>query len=62
MTFELKDIMTITEVGKIHGIPKQTLHLRLKNLTEGVDYRKICIRMPILLSPDGVKKIINKYK
>lgn len=61
MKVELREIYTISEVETIYKIPRQTLHSRLKNLTEGIDFRKLGIRMPILLTPDGVDKLVNKF-
>jgi Fic family protein len=61
MKVELREIYTISEVEEIYKIPRQTLHSRLKNLVEGVDFRKLGIRMPILLTPDGVEKLVG-YK
>jgi len=58
--FELKEIFTLADVVNIYNIPKQTLHSRLKNLTEGVDFRKLGIRMPILLTPNGVEKLVSE--
>lgn len=58
---ELKDIKTLGEVAREYNISLQTLHSRLKDLTEGEDYRKVDgLRQPILLSETGVKKIIKK--
>lgn len=62
MAFELKDLLTIPEIEKKYNISRQILHSRLKHLTEGVDYRKLGIRMPIILTPDGVEKLINVNK
>lgn len=56
---DFNDIYTIADVEKIYKISRQTLHSRLKNLNEGIDYKKLGIRMPILLSSDGVKKLIS---
>ncbi|WP_035790252.1 hypothetical protein [Clostridium beijerinckii] len=56
---ELKDIKTIQEVADEYNISRQTLHGRLKNLQEGIEYRKLGERQPILLSPEGVKKIVK---
>ncbi|CUU51229.1 hypothetical protein [Clostridium beijerinckii] len=62
MKVELREIYTIGEVEELYNIPRQTLHSRLKNLTEGIDFRKLGIRMPILLTPDGVEKLISLPK
>jgi predicted DNA-binding protein YlxM (UPF0122 family) len=56
---ELKDIKTIQEVADEYNISRQTLHGRLKNLQEGIEYRRLGERQPILLSPEGVKKIVK---
>ncbi|MFL0167632.1 hypothetical protein ACJDTP_21400 [Clostridium sp. WILCCON 0112] len=42
-----------------YNISRQTLHGRLKNLQEGIEYRRLGERQPILLSPEGVKKIVK---
>jgi hypothetical protein len=56
---ELKDIITLTEVATLYTISRQTLRGRLKYLVEGVDYRKLGERQPILLTPKGAEKILN---
>lgn len=63
---ELKDIKTLTEVAEEYNIPPVTLRKRLDyksyNLIEGIDFKKLGARMPILLSPSGIEKIIKKSK
>lgn len=57
---ELKDIKTLGEVAREYNISLQTLHSRLKNLTENIDYRKIeGLRQPIILTPTGIKKLVK---
>jgi hypothetical protein len=53
---QLKDIKTLAQVARESGVHIQTLHSRLKNLDEG-EYMKLGERMPILLSPEGVKRL-----
>lgn len=59
----LNDIKTLREIAVEHNISAKTLTLRLKlksfNMIEGIDYKKLGPRMPILLSPSGVEKIIK---
>lgn len=63
---ELKDIKTLPEVARKYDIPAVTLKKRLGyksyNMVEGIDYRRLGPRLPILLSPDGVKKIIESHR
>lgn len=63
---ELKDIMTLSEVSEKYGIKRETLKKRLGyksyNLVEGIDYKYLGPRMPVLLSPEGVKKIIKSNR
>ena len=60
---ELKDIKTLQEVSREYNIPFPTLQTRLKlssfGLVEDVDYKKLGKRLPTLLSPIGVSKIIK---
>lgn len=55
---------TLTDLAKETGIPPVTLRKRLEyhgfNMAEGEDYKKLGERMPILLSPRGIKKITIK--
>jgi len=60
----LSDIKTLQEVARKSGIPVRTLQDRLilksLNMIEGKDYKKLGVRLPTLLSPEGVKKILSK--
>jgi hypothetical protein len=59
----INDIKTLGEVAKENNIPLQTLHSRLKHLTEGTDYRKIQgATQPTLLTPTGIKKILEERR
>jgi hypothetical protein len=57
---ELKDIKTLTEVSIQYEIPLKTLQSRLKHLEEDIDYKRLGKKQPTILSPKGIKKIINK--
>lgn len=61
---KLSDIKTLQEVARETGIPVRTLQDRLilksLNMIEGEDYKKLGVRLPTLLSPQGVEKIISK--
>ncbi|WP_026883666.1 hypothetical protein [Clostridium akagii] len=61
---KLNDIKTLQEVARETGIPVRTLQDRLKlkslNMIEGEDYKKLGLRMPTLLSPEGIEKILKK--
>lgn len=56
----LKDIKTLREVALESNIPITTLTDRIKSreLIEGIDYKKLGIRQPTILSPEGIKKIL----
>jgi len=58
---QLKDIKTVHEVASENNISRQTLLSRIESLElkEGVEIRKLGRRMPILLSPEGVRKILK---
>lgn len=56
---QLKDIKTLTEVSREYNIPFTTLQHRLKNLKENEDYKGLGKRMPTILTPGGVNKIIR---
>ena len=60
---DLKDIKTLQEVSREFGIPQSTLRTRLESkkrgMIEGIDFKRLGPRMPILFSPDGVSKITN---
>lgn len=62
MIKDLNDIKTLAYVSEKHNISVFTLKSRLesRNLIKGVDYKKLegGARMPVILSPSGVKKII----
>lgn len=61
---KLSDIKTLQDIARESGIPVRTLQDRLClkgfNMIEGEDYRKLGLRQPTLLSPEGVKKILKK--
>ncbi|MBK5243362.1 hypothetical protein [Clostridium sp.] len=61
---KLSDIKTLQEVSREYNIHFSTLQRRLKSkklgLIEGKDYKLLGKRLPTLLSPDGIKKIIKK--
>jgi len=60
----LADIKTLQEIARETGTPVRTLQDRLKlkslNMIDGEDYKKLGVRLPTLLSPQGVKKITSK--
>ena len=60
----LSDIKTLREVAEQSATPYETLKARLKlkslDLVEGTDYKKLGPRMPTILSPSGIEKIIKK--
>ena len=58
---KLKDVKTLNEVAIENSISRQTLLSRVESLDliEGEDIKKLGRRMPILLSPSGVKKILK---
>lgn len=60
---KLSDIRTLQQVSKICGISFHTLQTRLElkntNMIDGEDYKKLGKRLPTLLSPSGIKKIIK---
>jgi len=58
---QLKDIKTVNEVAIENKISRQTLLSRIEalDLEEGVEIKKLGRRMPILLSPEGIKKILK---
>lgn len=62
----LEDIKTLSDVSKEYDIPVITLKKRLElesyNMIESIDYKKLGARMPTLLSPSGVKKIIKNHR
>jgi len=61
---KLSNIKTIQEVALEYDIPVPTLKTRLTlkslNMIEGEDYRRMGKGQSVLLSPEGVKKIISK--
>jgi len=59
---KLSEIKTLTEVSEKYRVPLKTLQSRLKNLEEDIDYKRLGKRQPTLLSPIGIKKIINKLE
>jgi hypothetical protein len=56
---KLKDIKKLTDVSKEYNIPIRTLQDRLNRLVEGEDYMRLGKRMPTILTPTGVEKIIK---
>ena len=62
MIKDLNDIKTLAYVSNKYEISVFTLKSRIESrkLVEGVDYKKLDggARMPVILSPSGVKKII----
>lgn len=63
-SYTLMDIKTLQEISKEYNVPVVTLRKRLDyksfNMIENIDYRKFGERMPILVAPCGVKKILKK--
>lgn len=61
---KLSDIKTLQEVAREYNISFHTLQTRLEskalNLVEGDDYKKLGQRLPTLLSPEGIKKMLSK--
>ena len=61
---KLSDIKTLQEVAREYNIPVRTLQDRLilksLDMIEGKDYKKLGLRLPTLLSPQGIIKIISK--
>lgn len=55
----LKDIQFLSDVSKDYGIPVRTLQDRLANLKEGIQYRKLGKRLPTLLTPGAVEKLVQ---
>lgn len=59
----LNDIKTLQEVAKEYNIPFSTLQSRLNSrkigLIAGIDYKRLGKRLPTLISPSGIKKIIK---
>jgi hypothetical protein len=60
---KLSDIKTLQQVARETGISFHTLQTRLESknrgLIEGEDYIKLGKRLPTLLSPEGVEKLIK---
>lgn len=63
---KLSDIKTLQEVATENNISVKTLQGRLilksLNMMEGEDYKKLGERMPTLLSPQGIEKILSLTK
>jgi len=59
--YTVKDYKLLTEISHSNEISVQTLHSRIKNrqLIDGEDYRSLGERRGVLLSPEGIKKILN---
>jgi len=61
---KLFEIKTLQEVAREYNIPFPTLQTRLKSetlgLIEGEDYKRLGKRLPTLLSPSGIKKILKE--
>ena len=64
LKMKLSEIKTLQDVAKEYDIPLNTLQTRLKsktfNLIENEDFRRMGKGQSILLSPEGVKKIVKK--
>jgi len=64
LKMKLSEIKTLQDVAKEYDISFHTLQTRLKsknfNLIENEDYRRMGKGQSILLSPEGVKKIVKK--
>lgn len=56
---DLSKIKTLKEISEEYEIPIKTLQSRLKDLKEGIDFKKLGKRQPTLVSPQGVEKIIK---
>lgn len=56
---DIKDIKSLMEVAEEYKINSKTLYSRLKDLNEGIDYRSLGERKPIILMPDAIEKIIE---
>ena len=63
LKMKLSDIKTLQDVAKEYDISFHTLQTRLKSkkfdLIENEDYRKMGKGQSILMSPEGVKKIVK---
>lgn len=61
----LKDIKTLSEIHQETGIGIKTLYKRLEKLieegelVEDTHYKKLGKRMPVILSKEGVEKIVK---
>jgi len=64
INMKLSDVKTLQDVSREYNIPFSTLQTRLKNkklgLIEGNDYKLLGKRLPTLLTPTGIEKIIKK--
>jgi len=64
MQMKLSDIKTLKEISDQYNIPVVTLKKRLKlksfGMIENEDYRSLGERQSMILSPEGVEKLINK--
>lgn len=58
----INDVKTLQEVAKENNISFATLQSRLKYLEEGVDYRRLGKRLPTLLWPSGIIKILEERR
>jgi len=62
MIKDLNEIKTLAYVAEKYNISVFTLKSRLtsRDLIKGIDYKKLegGARMPVILSPSGIKKII----
>ena len=59
--YSVKDYKLLTEVANENNLVARTLHDRIKsrNLIEGEDFRSCGERRGLLLSPEGIKKILK---
>jgi len=57
----LKYVYTIPDVSRISEVPKDTLihRLRIRELDEGIEVKRIGARMPILVHQESIKKLLD---
>lgn len=53
------DIQFLSDVSKEYGISIFTLQYRLKKLEDGIEYRKLGKRLPTMLTPGAVTKLVQ---
>lgn len=63
---ELRDVKTLKQVAKEADINHNTLYDRLvikrREMIEGIDFVRLGKRQPILLSPEGIEKLLRDFK